>query len=102
MFILQMAQVPRFFSWPWSVRLRGLPPLALDVVGAFDQHAAGAGGRVADAHSFSRRKQLHDEPDDHPRGVELATLLARVVGELLDQVLVGATEEVGLGHAVVA
>ena len=25
MFILQMAQVPRFFSWPWSVRLRGLP-----------------------------------------------------------------------------
>ena len=25
MFILQMAHVLRFFSWPWSVRLRGLP-----------------------------------------------------------------------------
>ena len=97
-----MAQVPRFFSWPCSVRLRGLPPLALDVVGAFDQHAAGAGGGIADAHPFGRRQQLHDEPDHHPRRVELAALLAGIVGEVLDQVLVGAAEEVGLGHAVVA
>ena len=79
-----------------------IAPLPLDVVGAFDQHAAGAGGGVADAHPFARRQQLHDEPDHHPRRVELAALLAGVVGELLDQVLVGAAEEVGLGHAVVA
>ena len=51
---------------------------------------------------FGRRQQLDDEPDDHPRRVELAPLLAGVVGELLDQVLVGAAEKVGLGHAVVA
>ena len=77
-------------------------PAPLDEVGALDQHAAGAGGRVADAHAFGRRQQLDDEPDDHPRRVELAPLLAGVVGELLDQVLVGAAEKVGLGHAVVA
>ena len=76
--------------------------VALDVMRTLDQHAAGAGGRVADAHSFGRRQQLDDELDDHPRRVELAALLAGVVGELLDEVLVGAAEEVGLGHAVVA
>ena len=76
--------------------------LPLDVVGALDQHAAGAGGRVADAHPFGGRQQIDDELDDHPRGVELPALLARVVGELLDQVLVGAAEQVGLGHSVVA
>ena len=40
-----------------------------------------------------------DEPDHHPddgaRGVELAALLARRVGELGDQVLVGGAEQVG-------
>ena len=77
-------------------------PAPLDEVGALDQHAAGAGGRVADAHALGRRQQLDDEPDDHARRVELAPLLAGVVGELLDQVLVGAAEKVGLGHAVVA
>ena len=48
------------------------------------------------------RQQFHDEPDHHARRVELAPLLAGVVGKLLDQVFVGAPEEVGLGHAVVA
>ena len=76
--------------------------LPLDVVGALDQHAAGAGGRVADAHPLGRRQQLDDQLDDHPGRVELAALLAGIVGELLDQVLVGAAEQVGLGHAVVA
>ena len=76
--------------------------LPFDVVGALDQHAAGAGGRVADAHPLGGRQQLDDQLDDHPRGVELAALLAGIVGELLDQVLVGAAEQVGLGHAVVA
>ena len=76
--------------------------LALDVVRALDEHAARAGGGVADAHALCRREQLDDELDDHARRVELAALLAGVVGELLDEVLVGAAEEVGLGHAVVA
>ena len=79
-----------------------MPPCRSIVVGALDQHAAGANGRVADAHPLGRRQQLDDEPDHHPRRVELAALLAGVVGELLDQVFVGAPEEIGLGHAVVA
>ena len=97
-----MAHVLRFFSWPWRVRLRGLPPWRSDVVGALDQHAPGPGRRIADAHPLGRRQQLDDELDDHPRRVELTTLLAGVIGELFDQVLVGAAEQVGLGHAVVA
>ena len=76
--------------------------VALDVVGALDQHAPGPGRRIADAHPLGRRQQLDDELDDHPRRVELTALLAGVVGELLDQVLVGAAEQVELGHAVVA
>ena len=79
-----------------------IAPVPLDVMGALDQHAARAGGRVADAHPFGRRQQLDDQLDDHPRRVELPALLARVVGELLDQVFVGAAEEVGLGHVIVA
>ena len=76
--------------------------LSLDVVGALDQHAAGAGGRVADAHPLARGEQFNDQFDHHPWRVELAALLACVVGKLLDQVFVGPAEEVGLGHAVVA
>ena len=97
-----MAQVPRFFSWPCSVRLRGSPPFRLDVVGALDQHAAGASGRVADAHPLGGGQKFDDEFDHHPRRVELTALLARIVGELLNQVFVGPAEQVGLGHAVVA
>ena len=78
-----------------------IPALPLDVVRTLDQHAAGPGGRVADAPPLGRPQQLDDQLDHHPRRVELATLLARVVGELLDQVLVGAAEQVGLGHPVV-
>ena len=76
--------------------------LSLDVVGALDQHAAGAGGRVADAHPLGGSEQFNDQFDHHPWRVELAALLASVVGKLLDQVFVGPAEEVGLGHAVVA
>ena len=76
--------------------------LSLDVVGALDQHAAGAGGRVAGAHPLAGGEQFDDQLDHHPRRIELAALLAGIVRELLDQVFVGPAEEVGLGHAVVA
>ena len=75
---------------------------ALNVMGALDQHAAGTGRGVADTHPFGGCQQRDDELNHHPRRVELAAFLARVVGELLDQVLVGATKKIGLGHAVVA
>ena len=48
------------------------------------------------------REQFNDQLDHHPWGVELAALLAGIVGKLLDQVFVGPAEEVGLGHVVVA
>jgi hypothetical protein len=48
------------------------------------------------------REQLDDQLDHLLGGVELAALLAGVVGELLDQVLVGAAEHVGLGEVGVA
>ena len=101
-FILQMAQVPRFFSWPWSVRLHGLPPLRsmwwAHSMSMPPEPAVGSQMRIPS----DRSKELDDELDDHPRGVELAALLAGVVGELLYEVLVGAAEQIGFRHAVVA
>ena len=49
-----------------------------------------------------RSEYLDDQLHDHAGRVELATLLAGVVGELLDQVLVCAAEHVGLGEVRVA
>ena len=56
MFILQMAQVPRFFLLPVERHVPRVTALALHVVGALDQHAPGACGRIADAHSLSGRE----------------------------------------------
>src|SRR5262249_55524365 len=50
----------------------------------------------------SSAQQLDDQPHDHVRRVKLAPLFPGIVGELLDQVLVGAREHVGLSKAVVA
>ena len=43
-----------------------------------------------------------DQTHHHARRVELPALLAGVVRELLDQVLVGAPQHVGLAQVVVA
>ncbi len=102
MFILQMAHVPRFFSCPKSERFLRVLPVPLQVVRALDQHAARAAGRVADAHPLLGSSSSTISSHHHPRRVELAALLAGVVGELLDQVLVGAPEHVRLGEVRVA
>ena len=65
-----------------------------DVLRGVDQHAGRPGGRVADAHPLGRLEQLDDQPHDRARRVELAALLAGVVGKLADQVLVGVAEDV--------
>ena len=44
----------------------------------------------------------HHHPDDGARRVELAALLARRVGEVADQVLVGGAEQVGELEVLVA
>ena len=78
------------------------PPLLLHILGGVDQHPAGPGRGVADAHPLLRLQQLHDQPDDLAGGVELTALLAGVVGELVDQVLVGVAQYVAGVHLPVA
>ena len=70
----------------------------LNVLGGIDQHPAGPGGWVADAHPLLRLQQLHYEPDDLSGRVEFAALLAGIVGELVNQVLVGIAQHVAGVH----
>ena len=73
----------------------GVVAVLAQVVGRVHQHAARAGGRVVDRVARARLEDAHERVDDLRRGEELARLGARVVGELLDEVLVGAAEHVG-------
>ena len=70
------------------------------VVDGFEQHAARAARRVVDGLAFVRVEDVDHQPDDGARRVELARLLVGGVGELLDQVLVGLAEDVGLRRLV--
>ena len=72
------------------------------VLGGVDQHPAGPGRGVADAHTLLRLQQLDDEPHDLAGSVELASFLAGVVGELVDQVLIGVAQHVARVHLAVA
>ena len=69
-------------------------PVLPHVLGGVDEHPAGAGRGVADAHALLRLQQLHDEAHHRARRVELAALLPGVVGELVDEVLVGVAQDV--------
>jgi hypothetical protein len=64
------------------------------------QHAAAAAGGVVDRVAGLRLQDAHQRVHHLGRGEELAGLGAGVVGELLDQILVGAAEHVGR-HALV-
>ena len=64
------------------------------VLGGIDEHAAGAEGRVTDAHPLLGLQQFDNEPNHGARGVKLATLLTGIVGELVDEVLVGIPQDV--------
>ena len=78
-----------------------VPVLLGDVLRGVDQHPGRPRGRVADAHPLGRLEQLDDQPHDGAGGVELAALLACVVRELADQVLVGVAEHVHRARGVV-
>ena len=74
--------------------------LLFDVLHGGQQHAAGAAGRVVDGLALLGVEHVDHQPHDAARGVELAGLLVGGVGELLDQVLVGVAEQVGLDALV--
>ena len=66
------------------------------VMDGFEQHAARAASRIVDRLALLRVEDVDHQPHDGARRVELAGLLVRDVGELLDQVFVGLAENVGL------
>ena len=68
--------------------------LLLDVVGRIYEHPGRTGRWVAYAHSLCRLQKLDYQADDRPGCVELATLLSGIVGELVDQVLVGVAQHI--------
>ena len=80
---------------PVQRQLVGAATVLAQVVAHLDQHAAGAHGRVVDAHALLRVADLHAHAHHFGRGVELAGLLAGGVGEVFDQVLVGGAQQVG-------
>ena len=84
-----MARVPRFRSCPLQHQVAGVSALVPHVLGRVDEHAAGAGRRVADAHPLARLQQLDDEAHHLAGRVELAALPAGVIGEPVDQVFIG-------------
>ena len=87
---------------PVQHQVADVAALFLHVLRGVDQHPAGPGRWVADAHPLLRLQKLDDEADDLAGGVELAALLARVVGELVDQVFVGVAQHVAGVHLAVA
>ena len=74
----------------------------LDELAADDEHAAGAAGGVIDAQPRPGLEDAHHEADDIARGVEVAALLARRLGEHVDEELVGRAEQVGELEVLVA
>ena len=100
MFMLAMAQVVATYSWPCIfsgayLRLAAQLHLLVEHVLARDEQAGGAAAGVVDAHArIGVHDQRHD-PGDFRRREELAGGLAAAFGELADQVLVAAADDVG-------
>jgi len=72
----------------------GGAPMGADAIDRLDQHAAGPAGRVVDRLTRLGVEHPHDQPDDLARREELARLLAALIREVLEQVLVGLAEHV--------
>jgi len=73
----------------------GVVALLAEVVGRVHQHAARTGGGVVDRVARARFENAHEGVHDLGRREEFASLGARVVRELLDEVLVRPAENVG-------
>ena len=72
----------------------GVVALLAEVVGRVHQHAARTGGGVVNRVARTRFENAHEGVHDFRRREELARLGARVVRELLDEVLVGPAQDV--------
>jgi hypothetical protein len=64
-------------------KVRGSPPTLAHVGDGGEQHAARAARRVVDGLALLRIEDVDHQAHDAARGVELARLLVRGVGELL-------------------
>ncbi len=82
-------------------QVAGITTCLLHVLLRLDEHTARPGTRIVDAHAFLRFDQLDHHANDFGRRVELATLFARTVGEVFDEVFVGRTEQIGELEVVV-
>ena len=76
----------------------GILLLALDEVAGLDEHAAGAAGGIEDD-AVVRLDHVDDGLDEGGRGEELAVILRALHGELHEEVLVDAAEDVASGGA---
>ena len=99
--MLQIDQTVPLESCPYRARSLAFWPCSSTYWCALDEKAARADGRVVDLVTGLGLGELDQQPDDLGGCVELATLLAGAVGEELDQVLVGGTEQVGELEVVV-
>jgi hypothetical protein len=96
------APSPEVLLLPVQRHVLRVAAVRLDVLRALDEHAAGPTGGIADPHALARGEHGDDGLDHLVGRVELAAFLARVVGEFLDQVLVGPAEHVRLAEIAVA
>ena len=78
-----------------QVEVFGVAAGLLDELPADDQHAAGAAGRIVNPHARAGFEHAHHQPNHVARGIEVTPLLARRLGEHVDQKFVGAAEQVG-------
>ena len=97
-----MAQVPPLQFLARQLQVAGIAARFLHVLLGLDQHAARTAGGVVDRHALLRLDDLDHHADDFGGRVELAALLARAVGKILDEVLVGRPQQIGELEVVVA
>ena len=76
--------------------LRGALAVLLHGAGALDEHAAGAAGGVEHGAAVGV-EHVGDERDQRHGGEELAAVVGLLVGELREEVLVDAAEDVAVG-----
>src|SRR4051794_21773488 len=73
----------------------GMVSVLTDEVSRMHEHPAAAAGGIVDGVTRTRFKNAHERVHYFRRGEEFPRLRARVVGELLDEVLVSPAEDVG-------
>lgn len=66
------------------------------MLNGLQQHAARAASGIVDGLTFLGVENVHHQTNNRARGVKLAGLLVGEVGELLNQVFVGLTEDISL------